>query len=303
MSMRPIAALVGLGLLTVLAGCNSTSWSWLDKGDRNIVKPANPGAAPSVAGLVAYLNENASRVRSLRVNEMNVTCKMGIQSFDLRGLMLVEKPRNFRMKAKVLGSDMVDLGSNNDEFWYWIAKNQPPYQFYCPYKDMQGAFIPIPFQPEWIMETMGLGSYGPAERYTLQTNADTVRLVEKGTSPEGKAVRKVIVLRRHEVRAPTPQVTAYLLLDDATGQEICSAHISQTQVDRATGAILPRRVELRWPAQNASLTLVLNGVAINPALPQTAFVRTTVAGVESYNLARRRLDTAVQPAQGFRPPR
>lgn len=301
MSTRPIAVLASL--LALVAGCNSTSWNFLDKGDRGLVKPANPGAAPSVASLVAYLNENASRVRSLRVNEMNVTAKMGIQQFDLRGLMLAEKPRNFRMKAKVLGSDIVDLGSNNDEFWYWMAKNQPPYQFYCPYKDMQGAFIPIPFQPEWIMETMGLGPYGPAERYTLETNADSVRLVEKGTSPEGKAVRKVIVMRRSEVRAPTPQVMAYLLLDDATGQEICSAHISQTQVDRATGAILPHRVELRWPAQNASLRLVLNGVTINAALPQTAFVRTRVAGVESYNLARRQLDGAVQPAQGFRPRR
>src|SRR5437660_975058 len=82
-----------------------------------------------------------------------------------------------------------------------------------------------------------------ADKYKLEPDGpNTLRLVEKATSPQGLAVRKVIVMNRKEVKAPNPQVTAFLLLDDRTGQEICSAHIQTTKVV-ATGAILPYKME------------------------------------------------------------
>src|SRR5213078_3787215 len=126
----------------------------------------------------------------------------------------------------------------------------PPYQFYCSYNALEAGpvkYMSFPFQPEWVMEALGLGSYGPAERYTQEVDARTFKLVEKTRSPQGKAVKKVIVFNRRPVKSPEPQLTACLLLDDATGQEICSAHILETQYDPATGAVIPRRLELRWP--------------------------------------------------------
>jgi hypothetical protein len=293
-------------LILALTGCNSTRWNWLHPEQNN--KPPVAAGSPAnvtVASLVDYLNENAGRVRSLDVERLDITCSVGIQSFGLTGRLQTEKPRNFRMTAKVLGSDAADLGSNRDEFWFWIAKNQPPYQFYCPYKDLAEARnLPIPFQPDWVMETLGLGPYGPADRYQpLEQQGDTVRLVERTRSPQGAAVRKVIVMRGREVRPPLPQVTAYLLIDDATGKEICSAHVHQTQIDRATGAILPRRLELQWPAERLTLSMILDGVETNKQLQPQAFLRPRLNGVESFNLARRQLDSGLQPAQGFTLPR
>lgn len=303
--MQNLVRPVCLGLLLALAsGCASTNWNWFKPNPGG--DTAKPGVSPTVKGLVDYLNENASRVRSLRVDDMSIDATMGSQSIALQGVILAEKPRNFRMKASFLGKNEVDLGSNSGEFWFWAMRNPEPYQYFCSYKDLNDGKVramPLPIQPEWVMETLGLGPYGPAERYKLEPDGpNTLRLVEKITSPQGMPVRKVIVMNRREVKAPQPQITAFLLLDDRSGQEICSAHILSTKVDRASGAILPHKMDLRVPSQKMSMALKLDGLAVNASIVNTAFQRQMMTGVEQFNLATQQVESGgAQRTQGFIP--
>ena len=294
-----------LGLLVVIAatGCESTRWNWLKRDPAQDVA-AKPGAAPSATSLVAYLNENANRLHTVKMDDISVdltTPRDG--TFGLRARLYAEKPRNFRMKVIAVGKEEADIGSNGQEFWFWVAKNPEPKQYYCSYKDLEEGRVrslPLPIQPEWVMETIGMGPYGPADKYTVEADTDgkLLRLVERSKSPQGTMVRKVIVVNRKEVRSPQPQVTAYLLLDDATGQEICSAHILTTTVDRATGAIVPYKMELRMPKEKMKLALKMDGLTVNGTVPATAFVRTPLSGVDPFNLATGRTET-LQRAQGL----
>jgi hypothetical protein len=297
--------LLALGLLILSAtGCESTRWNWLKPAPNGDIA-AKSGGSSDVTGLVAYLNENASRVKSLRVDDMSVDATMGTQSIALHGRLYAEPHHNFRMKATFLGKDEVDIGSNASEFWFWAQRNPDPYQYFCSYKDLNEGrvrMMPLPIQPEWVMEAVGIGVYGPASKYTLEPDGPhKLRLVEKATSPQGISVRKVIVMNRKEVRAPQPQVTAFLLLDDRNGQEICSAHILSTKV-AASGAILPYKMELRVPTQKMSMTLKLDGLAVNAQIPATAFQRQPMTGVEPFNLATSRIEPwGTQRTQGFGP--
>jgi hypothetical protein len=309
--MRQASAVFGLGLLVAAtAGCNSTRW--------NFVKPTESGGAvakptdtrvPSKDSLVEYMNDNAGRVKTLKVTSLEVNAAQGGGlPITLHGKLVAEKPRGFRMSLDgPLGfAQVADLGSNNDEFWFWLKNPTGPAtpQYFCSYKDLERGvpFMPIPFQPEWIMETLGLGPYGPADRYTIESDEQTIRLVERSRSPQGNLVRKVIVMKRRETKAPEPQITHFLLIDDVTGKEICSAHITQTMVDPTTGAILPKRLDLNWRQQDASLGLVIDKMAVNVPVPPEAFVRRPLSGVQSQNLALRQPDPAgVQRVQGFQP--
>jgi hypothetical protein len=304
--VRSIIRMICLGLLILAAtGCESTRWNFLKREPGNDVA-AKPGAAPTVANLVAYLNENAKRVNSVRFDDLSVdvTTNVGTinaQTFGLGGVLFAEKPRNFRLKASVIGKDEADIGSNAQEFWFWIARNPEPRQYYCTYKDLDEGrvqMMPLPIQPEWVMETLGLAHYGPADKYQLELDKDgkMLRLIEKARSPSGQPVRKVIVMHRKEVIAPQPQVTAYLLLDDATGQEICSAHITGVKV--VNGVVLPNKLELRMPAQKMKMALKMDRVTVNSGLPSTAFLRPQMTGIEPFNLATGRVE-AVQRTQGI----
>src|SRR5260370_42498277 len=113
--------------------------------------------------------------------------------------MICRKEREFRMIADAVGSRVVDLGSNQQEFWYHISKAEPPYLFYCSYKDLaQGVQMPFPFQPEWVMEAMGMGNYGSPEQYTLASPSQrgTWELVQQTVNSQGQPVRKVTVFNQ-----------------------------------------------------------------------------------------------------------
>ena len=113
-----------LALLVPFAlGC-----SLLPGGVRDNIKPppaANPGLKPTVASLVEYLNQESSRVQNLRA-KVDIDAKGGGQSIGLSGFIAAQKPLGFRLMADVLGKSAVDIGSNNDEFWYWISQDKPP---------------------------------------------------------------------------------------------------------------------------------------------------------------------------------
>jgi hypothetical protein len=309
--LRHVLTLFGLGFLLALAGCSSTRWGWVKNNDRQ-TPSAGPNELPTAVQLVDYMNNNAGRIQSLRVEDLDLTCTQGLQSFGLRGTIVTQKPMNFRLGAKTLGNPVIDLGSNDTEFWYWISKAEPPYQVYCAYKDLNEGRVrrmPFPFQPQWVMESMGLGPYGPADKYKLEHDADTIKLIERTTSSQGVPVRKLIVFKRKPVQPPYAQVTDYLLLDDASGKEICAAHISEVQLDRATGAIVPKRIELRWPAEKLKLAMRLDGTTVNPPVPPQVFTRQTSPNIQSFNLASMQVDntppprgfTGVRPVQGLTP--
>jgi len=296
---RYTLATLAAALTLISSGC----------GERfGILRPKNNAAthqpvsrtAPSTEQLVAYLNDNAGRINGMSCVNLDITANQGGQSIGLRGKMMAQKNRSFRMSAGTLGKTVVDLGSNNDEFWFWVSEAQQPYQFYCSYDDMAEGRVkqmPLPVQPDWVMETLGFGPYGPADKYELKVEADTLQLIERTKGPMGNPIRKIIVLNRRPAAPPEPQVVAHILIDDQTGQEICSARISETQVDRQTGAVMPRRTELRCPSAKLKLNMKLDDLVVNPQIPQTAFVRQPMRGVQSYNLAQGRTDSPVSIQQ------
>ena len=238
--MRRFKILTGLGLLALAAGC-----IWGCKRD---VVPDPPATVttqtPSAANLVAYLNKNARLVQSVKSTKVEMDAKQDGQSIGLEGMLFCQKPRNFRLRANdPLGKPAVDIGSNDNEFWFWIsaAKDEDgvPRVHYCSYSDMAAgkARMPFPFQPDMIVSALGLGEYDPKGNYTVKDDPKTISLIEQTTSAQGQPVQKATVFSRTRVAPGKPQVLAYLLLDEK-GKEICRASVQDVQavsVERRAG--------------------------------------------------------------------
>ena len=114
--MRPTILLAALGLAAAL-GCGQTRFNTVKNSDQGPVP--NPQTATQ---LVAYLNDNAGRIQAVRADDLWITINANGEKFDVSGKMMAQKARGFRLKAKALGNEVVDLGSNDQEFWYWISK-------------------------------------------------------------------------------------------------------------------------------------------------------------------------------------
>ena len=292
--MRSIIAGLSLVAVLLVVGCNALSPHARDNG-----RVTTDAPTPKVEDLVRYLNTNARLIGdtdALKCTNLEIDCRADRQTVGLGGWMMCQKPRNFRLQAKVIGQPAVDIGSNNDEFWYWISKNEPPYLFHCSYEALgRGANVPFPFQPDMVVTALGIASYDPAKNYQLNApaKANYFELIENTTSPQGQQIQKVVVFRRTGVVPPDPQVIAYALRD-GKGNNICIANIKSVQQNRETTAILPKEVSFDWPAVKLKMTMKLNDLQVvktNADTPDRVFSRRNL-NYQAYDLATRSLDGA-----------
>jgi hypothetical protein len=296
--MRYFLPVVIVGLLIAGSGCEGSKWAFLRGSHDNV---AASGPKPTETDLVNYLNYNSERIQSLQVNDLQMDGQRGMQSVGLSGSMVCRKARDFRLRADVAGKTMADIGSNDQEFWFWIAKSEPPYLAHCSYADLRTGTVklPFPFQPEWVMESLGMGQYGPAQNCRLVEAGRFYRLMQDTTGSQGQPVRKIIVFNRDPGKY---QVREYIL-QDTRGKDICTANINDVQTIQSAGVTIPRRITLKWPEQKLTLTLKLDDVTVNVNFNGSqAFTRQNMPGIQSYDLARNMLDGdpgQLRPAGGF----
>ncbi len=206
---------------------------------------------------------------------------------------------NFRLKGSIGGKQVVDIGSNDDEFWYWISEVKPtPYLFHCSYKDMATGQVrlPFPFNPDMIVCALNIADYNPNAHYDVKKGKDVIELIEPVKSMQGQDIYKVTIFNRGEVTVNRPRVLAYALRDKQ-GKDICTAVIKETQINKETGAVLPVRVQIVFNGDKASerseLTMRFYDPYITPIKDGfdrdrlvTLFSRNDLAHIPGYDLAR-----------------
>lgn len=281
-----IAAGLGLGALVLFAGC--PNWIVPDPNKHERL----PMTTPTAEQLVTAMNANARKVPILEVRDLDIDCKADGMTGGLLGKMVCQKPRNFYLQGRLAGKPAVQIGSNDTEFWYWISEVKPTaYVFHCTHEDYKrgrAQNMQIPFQPEWIVDALGIGTYDERAAYRVATRKDTIELEQDTVSPSGQPLRKVTVFNRAQVGAGRYSPIAHLLLDKS-GQQICAAHITHFQTDARTGAVLPKRIQLEWPAEKISMTLKLDGAVVLDRIEEqratVLFNRQSLANLPGYNLA------------------
>jgi len=288
-SMNWIARALLLGLALVPGiGCNSLSQNL------RIFKAKDPAAAPSnytPEQLVTYLNNNAGRIQAVQCNQVSIDVRQGFQNAPgIEGQMVLQKPRNFRLKGKVVGQPAVDLGSNNEEFWFWVGKQDPPYVFHCNYSELSfgQSRLPFPFQPEMVIQALGVSEYDPSRPYQVRDAGNNVELVEVVTSPQGSSMQKITVFQKAVAAAGKPQVISYILRDSA-GHDICKSEVYDTQIHPQTGAILPLRMKMEWPKEKVEMSLrfgEFNSTEITPDRAARLFTRNDLSSLPGFDLAR-----------------
>src|SRR5262245_20880014 len=182
--MRRIVACLGVAVLLLTTGCSGLN------GGRGGRVDTGGGVRmieqrPTSAQLVGYVNDNARLIPGIEAKDVAMDCRQDRDSGVVFGRLDCQRPRNFRLTAKVAGMDGVDLGSNNREFWYWISKAPQPYVFHCDHADFAKGNVrmPLPFQPDMIMTAMGMSEMDPSKPYEVRVNQKTVELIEPWTSP------------------------------------------------------------------------------------------------------------------------
>jgi len=291
--MRQLGSCLLLSCL-LLSGCG-----WLNR-DKQAPKPAVAanGAPPHAAQLVNYLNSEADRLVTLESDDVDLTAFVQDKRMPgLRCFLVCEKPRSFRLTGDAVGTNYVDIGSNSDQFWFWVKDGDKPPLWYCSYADYEkGVKLPLPFQPEWVVQALGMAKYDPNKAYKVEAKGNTYELSEE-TTVQGMSVRKITIFNSAKrTNDSTPVVMGHVIQDAQTGKVICQATIKRVRAAsfrtrQGDGSILyPSDVLLEWPAEKMSMTMKIGKASVNQPIPNekiaTYFARPDWPGLNKIDIAR-----------------
>lgn len=214
--------------------------------------------------IVAAVNQNSSRVRSLTATNASITIPDMMGLPILNGNIAAERPGRFRLTAgTAITGQEIDLGSNDELFWLWVRQNQPPAVYFCRHAQFANSSIRqlMPVEPSWLLAALGMVDIDPAT-------------VIDGPKPSVRGEGTV------ELRTWLPSASGNLqrvLLIDATRAWVLEQHVyDQGGTTLLASAVaeshryypleqvsLPDRVSIRLPTANMALTINLGTVQIN----------------------------------------
>src|SRR5262245_11202825 len=162
--MRPIrATVVGLTLLVFGTGCNLFG----PRPERPDAKappvPTGHLDKPTPEQLVRYLNRESGRLQSIQTSDLSISIWSQGNSIGLDGTLLCQKPRYFKLTGRKIGQQQVLVGSNEERFWFYVPQGSDAL-YHCShteYANGSSAELPFPFQPEWVLESLGMGDVNP----------------------------------------------------------------------------------------------------------------------------------------------
>lgn len=273
------AAAAGLALLST-ASCTHT---W-----RNPFAPSGPPAPEvlvagmSIDQVISAVNLNAARIQSYRTTNASITIP-GVPGIPrLSGNIALERPRRLRLTANSLLGPEVDLGSNNDLFWLWVSRNEPPALYFARHDQYAGSEAQrmLPIEPDWLMDALGLAMFEPGDVH------DGPRLLGDGTleirsvlnRPTGQKTKRTIIDAR---RAWVLQQHIY----DAQGALLASAILKDHRYHPEAQVSLPQRIEIEMPATQLRLAIDVGSVQLNvPATNPELWQLPAIAGFPRVDL-------------------
>ncbi len=217
------------------------------------------GELPDAQQVIAVINQNAQRVHSLLVNDLDVSVhRRGHLTVPFEGKLAFEEPRRLRLIANTAFSRGADIGSNEHEFWAYIRDGQRPVLLHASYEEYQRSPQTLPIHPQWVIEALGVTEISLEEEpVVLPGKRGTIELVAPTTTPQGEPAMKITVVDRK-----TGWIVAKRI--EVGGKPIASAHLSRHKSDQVFGAVIARVITLEWPETDLEVTLRLNDVTVNP---------------------------------------
>ena len=214
--------------------------------------------------IIAHINANADRLYSWRSTSASIRARAeGGLPVTLSANIAIARPRQFRLRASLLGANEVDLGSNAERFWFWIRRSEQPYVITVGHKDLPRVRkqLSLPFEPDWLVEALGVSPLAAGEWSVASSRPSQHRLtlVAERRSPRGGRVRRQLVVDT------CLGVVSEQALYDESASLIARATLDDHRKDSETGIVVPRRIELEWPEAELSLVIRLKDIEVNPS--------------------------------------
>jgi hypothetical protein len=287
---RPYTALWTLAISMALfaaSGANCNQWV------RGYTQPRLLPESATLDQIVTLVNDNANRVQSLQSTQATLSLP-GAPS--LRATVALAPPRRLRLWAdgSLTGREL-DLGSNDELFWLWVRRNQPPAMFVCRHDQFatSNARQIMPVEPQWMIDAAGLAKFDTTQPLEgpFPVHGDRVEIRSHQLTAAG-AITQITVVDQWEGTVVEQDVY------NPQGQLLAVARANRFKHDPASGAALPRSIDVNWPTAQMSFHLDVADWLVNSIPPDnfTWWTKPEYQGYPDVDLADPNLRFAVPGA-------
>ena len=227
--------------------------------------PPAPQVLPEAATreqIIAAVNTNSSRIRSITATSASITIPDTMNLPILTANIAAERPGRVRITAgtAITGQEM-DLGANDQLFWMWARRNQPPAVYFCRLDQFANSAIRqmMPVEPSWLLSAIGMTEIDPAQVIDgpLPRSDGTVEIRSLMPSASGNLQRVTVIDAR---RAWVVEQHVY----DPTGRTLLASAVAESHQYYPNEQVsLPQRISLRLPTAGLALKIDMGRVVIN----------------------------------------
>ncbi len=252
---------------------------------RDVVVPFPPPpivfeTTPTLEQLAAVVNRTDA-VRELSSNSASVEVLSMPAVPKLSTTLAIQRDKNFRMRASIpvmLGAG-IDLGSNNEVFWFEVPEGMSKTLYFARHDQYQQQLSRniLPVDPTWIVEALGLVRIDPSQVVAGPTRRDDGLLEVRSliNNPDGIYQRVCYI-------EPTAGYVTHQFLFAPDQRIVATSKASNHRYYEEQQCALPHRVELqlspaagpplamRLDVSNYVVNQLLSSDAQQFAMPQTA---------------------------------
>jgi hypothetical protein len=213
--------------------------------------------SPSLEQVVEVVNRNNSAIHSFSTTEARLS---GPGFPSLNANLAFERPGLLRLRADSIVGPELDLGSNQELFWFWARRSQPEALYFCRHDQFaaSSASRAVPINPSLLIEALGTREFDPALSHEgpVQLPGERLEIRTVRESPEGTTTKVTIV---DGIRGLVLEQHIY----NAAGQLVASFISDNHRRDPLSGLVMPGTLKLDFPSAQLSMRLDLGRVHIN----------------------------------------
>ena len=274
------------------AGCRTAGGDNLARPD-----PLVPRTSLKAAELIAEHNRNANRITSFEARPSIKVTSSG-RTGSVSGHLALERPRNFKLELATTLNNVADIGSNDQEFWFWLKDSPEKAVYVCNYDESGTSPLAATLQPDWIVEALGLRVIPEEEaaETTVKPGKDgtlVLTYIPKQDGPGAPFVRETVVSEStHRIK----QLRVFsadhkTLLAQAFVTDYQSVAVPSDDSSNEDPAYVPKNLRLDWLQEKLSLSVFIKEPKANMAFSDErralVFVEPKIQGYSRVNLAER----------------
>ncbi len=237
----------------------------------------------SLNQIMEAVNQNSQKITSYQTNNASIRVPGSPGVPSLRGDLAAQRPGFVRLRAstQLTGSE-VDLGSNDQMFWVWFRRSEPPAMYGSRHDRYAGSAAQqyMPIEPQWLLDALGMAQFNPADFHEgpVVRDKDTVEIKSVVQTPSGQIVKRTVVDAK---RAWVLEQHVY----DRSGALLASAVAKSHRYYPEAGVSLPQEIDVQIPSSGLHLSIDVGTVTINgPMDGQALWSVPVMTGVPTVDL-------------------